>query len=75
MCITFLQGLEIYSTEDSTVAHIYLTFQSEDDRDRIYDILEQSPSVNLEKIHAQETTLQWQNGVVSNYDYLMHLNW
>ncbi|KAI8428162.1 hypothetical protein MSG28_002408 [Choristoneura fumiferana] len=67
-------GLEIYSAEDSAVAHIYLTFQSEDDRDRIYDILEQSSSVHLEKIHAQETTLQWQNGIVSNYDYLMHLN-
>ncbi|XP_061707525.1 protein FAN-like [Cydia pomonella] len=67
-------GLEIYSAEESSVAHIYLTFQSQDDRDRTYDILEQSPSVLLERVHAEETTLQWQNGVVSNYDYLMHLN-
>lgn len=69
------QGLELYSSEESSVPHIYLTFQCEDDRERIYTILEESPNVNLGKIHAEEMTLQWQNGVVSNYDYLMYLNW
>ncbi|KAM3964850.1 protein FAN [Aphomia sociella] len=67
-------GLEIYSAEESSIPHIYLTFQSERDRDRIYNILENSPHVNLERVHSEEMTLQWQNGVVSNYDYLMYLN-
>ncbi|XP_028155819.1 protein FAN-like isoform X2 [Ostrinia furnacalis] len=67
-------GLELYSVEESSIPHIYLTFQCEDDRDRIYNILEESPNVHLEKVHAEEMTLQWQNGVVSNYDYLMYLN-
>ncbi|XP_059049861.1 protein FAN-like [Achroia grisella] len=67
-------GLEIYSAEESAVPHIYLTFQSDRDRDRIYKILEESPYVNLERVHAEEMTLQWQNGIVSNYDYLMYLN-
>ncbi|XP_026322727.1 protein FAN-like isoform X2 [Hyposmocoma kahamanoa] len=67
-------GLEIYSTEESTVPHIYLTFQCEEDRDKTYRILEESPNVQLQKVHAEEMTLQWQNGVVSNYDYLIYLN-
>lgn len=67
-------GLEIYSAEESSVPHIYVTFQSERDRDRIYKILEESPHVQLEKVHTEEMTLQWQNGIVSNYDYLMYLN-
>lgn len=69
------QGLEIYSAEESSVPHIYVTFQSEKARDRIYMILEESPNVQLEKVHTEEMTLQWQNGIVSNYDYLMYLNW
>lgn len=55
--------------------HIYLTFQCQDARDRIYKILKESPNAQLEKVHTDEMTLQWQNGVVSNYDYLMYLNW
>lgn len=67
-------GLEIYSTEESSVPHIYLTFENEYERNRIYQILEESPHVSLEKVHVEEMTLQWQNGVVSNYDYLTYLN-
>ncbi|XP_049879652.1 protein FAN-like [Pectinophora gossypiella] len=67
-------GLEIYSSEDSAVPHIYLTFQCEDDRDRIFRVLEESPNAQFQTMHAEEMILQWQNGIVSNYDYLMYLN-
>ncbi|CAK1602846.1 unnamed protein product [Parnassius mnemosyne] len=67
-------GLEIYGGEESTVSHIYLTFPCEEDRDRIYRILEESPYVQLDRVHVEEMTLQWQNGIVSNYDYLIYLN-
>ncbi|CAH0404999.1 unnamed protein product [Chilo suppressalis] len=67
-------GLELYSLENSMVPHIYLTFQCEGDRERTYNILEESPNVNLVKRHAEEMTMQWQNGIVSNYDYLIYLN-
>ncbi|XP_045767552.1 protein FAN-like [Maniola jurtina] len=67
-------GLEIYSAEESPTSHLYLSFQNENDRDRVYQILEESPNVNLERVHVEEMTLQWQNGIVSNYDYLMYLN-
>lgn len=71
----YFQGLEIYSDEESSIPHMYLTFQCEYDRDRIYSMLESSPNVKLESVYAEEMTLQWQNGIVSNYDYLMYLNW
>ncbi|CAH2104383.1 unnamed protein product [Euphydryas editha] len=67
-------GLEIYCSEESSVCHIYLAFQSERERDRAYQIVEESPNVVLERVHIEEMTLQWQNGVVSNFDYLMYLN-
>ncbi|XP_045459120.1 protein FAN-like [Melitaea cinxia] len=67
-------GLEIYCSEESSVCHIYLAFQSERERDRAHQILEESPNIALERVHIEEMTLQWQNGVVSNFDYLMYLN-
>ncbi|XP_072936981.1 protein FAN-like [Epargyreus clarus] len=67
-------GLEIYSSEESLISHIYLTFPCEEIRDQVFSTLEDSPKVNLEKVHTDEMTLQWQNGIVSNYDYLMYLN-
>ncbi|XP_045511123.1 protein FAN-like [Colias croceus] len=67
-------GLEIYSSEDSSIPHIYLTFQSTEDRNKLYNILEGLPDVKLERVHVEEMTLQWQNGIVSNYDYLTYLN-
>lgn len=70
-----LQGLEIYCSESNFIPHIYLTFPSESDRDSVYQLLEESPHVHLERVHIEEMTLQWQNGIVSNYDYLMYLNW
>ncbi|XP_052745807.1 protein FAN isoform X2 [Bicyclus anynana] len=67
-------GLEIYGAEESPTSHLYLSFQSENDRDTVCHILEESPNVNLERVHVEEMTLQWQNGIVSNYDYLLYLN-
>lgn len=57
------------------VPHIYLSFQSEHERDTLYNVIEKSPEASLERVHPEEMTLQWQNGIVSNYDYLIYLNW
>ncbi|CAK1544164.1 unnamed protein product [Leptosia nina] len=66
-------GLEIYC-ENSSVSHVYLAFQSNEERNRLYNVLETLPNVHLERAHIEEMTLQWQNGIVSNYDYLIYLN-
>lgn len=57
------------------MSHIYLSFQSTEERDKLHNILETLSNVHLERVHIEEMTLQWQNGIVSNYDYLAYLNW
>lgn len=65
----------MYCSEVCSVPHIYLSFLSEEERGIVYDFLETSPNNNLERVHIEEMTLRWQNGIVSNYDYLTYLNW
>ncbi|KAF5298434.1 hypothetical protein FQR65_LT01213 [Abscondita terminalis] len=67
-------GLEIYSGEDHSVPYIYLAFRSQVDRDNLYtNILKQS-DLRLCEIEQDVMTLQWQNGYVTNYDYLLYIN-
>ncbi|XP_041971992.1 protein FAN-like [Aricia agestis] len=67
-------GLEIYCLNQSSIRHIYLLFLSEDERNTVYEFIESLPNNNLEQVHIEEMTLRWQNGIVSNYDYLVYLN-
>lgn len=71
--MTILQGLEIYSDENNSVPYIYVAFRTQNDRDAMYNALLES-GLNLNEIEQDVMTLQWQNGYVSNYDYLMYLN-
>ncbi|XP_069705161.1 protein FAN-like [Periplaneta americana] len=67
-------GLEIYCENNSQVSHLYLTFKSKEDRDALYSGLLNQRSLRLENTEQEMMTLQWQNGVLSNYDYLLYLN-
>ncbi|PNF22132.1 hypothetical protein B7P43_G06803 [Cryptotermes secundus] len=67
-------GLEIYCESNSQVTHLYLSLKSEAERDALYQGLLDQPSVHLENTEQEMMTLQWQNGVLSNYDYLLYLN-
>ncbi|KAB0797363.1 hypothetical protein PPYR_08357 [Photinus pyralis] len=67
-------GLEIYSSENNTIPYIYFAFRSPADRDKLYDNLLQQSDLKLSKIEQDVMTLQWQNGYVSNYDYLLYIN-
>jgi factor associated with neutral sphingomyelinase activation len=68
------QGLEIYCENNTQVTHLYLTFKSKSERDELYHGLMDQPSVHLENTNQEVMFLQWQNGVLSNYDYLLYLN-
>jgi factor associated with neutral sphingomyelinase activation len=68
------QGLEIYCENNSQVTHLYLTFKSKAERDALYHGLLDQPSLHLENTDQEMMFLQWQNGVLSNYDYLLYLN-
>ena len=69
-----LQGLEIYCENNSQVTHLYLSFKSKEERDALYQGLMSEAAVRLENTEQEMMTLQWQNGVLSNYDYLLYLN-
>ncbi|KAF5306415.1 hypothetical protein FQA39_LY08924 [Lamprigera yunnana] len=67
-------GLEIYSNENDTVPYLYLSFRSPADRDNLYVNLRNQSELKLCEIEQDVMTLQWQNGYVSNYDYLIYIN-
>ncbi|KAJ3655160.1 hypothetical protein Zmor_014297 [Zophobas morio] len=67
-------GLEIYSGENCNNPHIYLSFRNQAKRDNLYDKLLQEPALKLEELDQDVMTLQWQNGIISNYDYLLYVN-
>ncbi|XP_044751109.1 protein FAN-like [Coccinella septempunctata] len=67
-------GLEIYSNENSLIPHIYVSFSSRKERDHFYDELIRQPEFKLSEITPSVMTLQWQNGIISNYEYLLYIN-
>ena len=77
-CRRFLlrpQGLEIeYLADKGGRKHIYLSLGRQGDRDKLYQsMLEQGVTARGQD-GVESMTLQWQHGIVSNYDYLLHLN-
>lgn len=70
----FLQGLEIYLDEKSNISDFYLALRNSAERDNLYKMMIQQPKIKLVALQQDVMTLQWQNGVISNYDYLLYLN-
>lgn len=64
-------GVEIFSEDQ---AHMLFVFSSQKDRDKFYDLLLRQPEIELHDTGQENMTHKWQNGVISNYDYLMYLN-
>ncbi|KAK9870435.1 hypothetical protein WA026_008004 [Henosepilachna vigintioctopunctata] len=67
-------GLEIYSNENSMIPHIYVSFSSQKERDKFYSNLIEQSELKLNEITPSVMTLQWQNGIISNFEYLMYVN-
>ncbi|XP_067007294.2 protein FAN isoform X2 [Anabrus simplex] len=67
-------GLEVYCDNSSHVTHLFLSLKSPADRDTLYHSLLSQSALRLENTEQEMMTLQWQNGVISNYDYLLYLN-
>ncbi|KAG5896999.1 hypothetical protein JTB14_010751 [Gonioctena quinquepunctata] len=66
-------GLEIYSNKNS-INHAYFSLRNQSSRDALYNQLLQHPELKLNDIQQDVMMLQWQNGVLSNYDYLLYIN-
>ncbi|KAG0413817.1 hypothetical protein HPB47_009029, partial [Ixodes persulcatus] len=67
-------GLELYCSESALLKHLFLSFKTREDRDRVYDLLMRQPALQLDDKGQENMTLMWQNGLVSNYDYLLYIN-
>ena len=69
------QGLEIEYEDDRGVKkHIYLSLVKKGDRDVLYKAMLEAGVRSASSEVMEMMTLQWQHGVISNYDYLLHLN-
>ena len=64
----------MYCRDDAGVAHLYMSFPSQSVRDALYEHMMQQDSTQLDDTQQKNLTILWQNGVISNFDYLTHLN-
>uniref|UniRef100_H3C8C2 Neutral sphingomyelinase (N-SMase) activation associated factor n=1 Tax=Tetraodon nigroviridis TaxID=99883 RepID=H3C8C2_TETNG len=66
-------GLEVFCTENDFCSDIYLKFYSPADRDE-YGYTATFLENHVTEHTAESYMLQWQRGLLSNYQYLLHLN-
>ena len=71
-----LQGLEIkwIRQTDNKIKHLFLSFQNQDGRDKLYENLLKQSAISLETVPQNQMTMRWQNGSLSNYDYILYIN-
>ncbi|CAG9854526.1 unnamed protein product [Phyllotreta striolata] len=67
-------GLEIYCNDNSPNPHVYFSFRNQQSRDELYNNLLKQSELKLTEMLQDTITLQWQNGIISNYDYLLYIN-
>ncbi|CAB3378073.1 Hypothetical predicted protein [Cloeon dipterum] len=66
-------GLEIECCQESSVPQVYFSLPNSDKRDAFVDALH-SQDLQLDDLRQGEMTLKWQNGVISNFEYISYLN-
>lgn len=59
---------------DGNIAHLFLALKSAKERDDLYSGIMGQSLLKLDDLQQEAVTLQWQHGVLSNYDYLLYLN-
>ncbi|XP_032826941.2 protein FAN isoform X2 [Petromyzon marinus] len=67
-------GLEVFCTEKDFCSDIYLKFYHSKDRDEVYFYIASQLDNHIVEHTAESFMMQWQRGLISNYDYLLHLN-
>lgn len=51
-----------------------MSFRNQMERDDFYDQIMQQERIAIRDTEPESMTLKWQNGIISNYDYLLYLN-
>ncbi|RZF42157.1 hypothetical protein LSTR_LSTR004306 [Laodelphax striatellus] len=69
-------GLELCCKDavPSGLEFLYLVLNTSAERDKLFEFLMNQQCLNLDDSDQGRMTLLWQNGVLSNYDYLLFLN-
>lgn len=66
--------MEIKWTEDGKEHLLYVSFRNQSERDEFYERVMEQERTAVGDTEPESMTLKWQNGVISNYDYLLYLN-
>lgn len=53
---------------------MYASFRNQSERDEFYEQIMQQDRIAIGNTEPESMTLKWQNGIISNYDYLLYLN-
>lgn len=69
-----LQSLEIKYNENEKENILYVSFRNQDERDAFHTRTLAVERLNITQMEPESMTLKWQNGVISNYNYLLYLN-
>lgn len=72
----FFKGLEIkwLRQPENKAEHLFISLKNQNDRDELYTNLLNQPAISLERVPQDQMTMRWQNGSLSNYDYLLYIN-
>ncbi|GAB0089168.1 protein FAN [Sergentomyia squamirostris] len=54
--------------------HLYVSFRRETDREAFYEATKRQDEFIYTDPEPESMILKWQNGLISNYDYLLYLN-
>lgn len=74
LLFSFLQGLEIKWTENDMKRLLYVSFRNKSECDEFYVQTISQSCVRITHTEPESMTLKWQNGIISNYEYLLYLN-
>ncbi|XP_055682050.1 protein FAN-like [Lutzomyia longipalpis] len=67
-------GLDIQWRNQERDEHLYVSFRRESDRESFYDVTRKQNEFSYTDPEPESMILKWQNGLISNYDYLLYLN-
>ncbi|XP_059617028.1 protein FAN-like [Phlebotomus argentipes] len=67
-------GLDIQWRTSDKDDHLYVSFRRDSDREAFYEATKRQKEFTYTDPEPESMILKWQNGLISNYDYLLYLN-
>ncbi|XP_062537016.1 protein FAN-like [Armigeres subalbatus] len=67
-------GLEVRWSQNDQEKLLYVSFRNQAERDDFYNKVSKQEDFSVDEPIPESITLKWQNGLISNYEYLLYLN-